>query len=423
MKPPGASNDSLVSGHARRNAIALVGLATTQIIGWGSTFYLPAVLGEQISLDLSASSEIVFSGISVMMLACALLSPRTGPLIAQYGARRILTAGSALMAVGLLLMSSAQGMFSYLLSWTIVGLASPMALNLAAYSAVAQIYGHNSARAMTVLSFFTGLASAIFWPTTGWLSTWLDWHAICRIYALVHLAIALPIHHFALDTAALDGPGPPGTDAPPSAARPESSWAIVSSPGFYLIALALAMNCFIVTGLQVHIIELLKGIGLSAATSIKVCTLIGPSQVLSRGVWFSLKKMPSALGTGLWAAALFPTALLLIWLSNGSLAVIVPAVVLLGVAMGLSLPVRATIPLELFGEKRFAVYFGYLSLFQNIASAAAPLLLASLIASMQPSTTIVYVTAFALAALAAMARLRHRYRPSAATAPQARDQA
>jgi hypothetical protein len=51
------------------------------------------------------------------------------------------------------------------------------------------------------------------------------------------------------------------------------------------------------------------------------------------------------------------------------------------------------------------------------------LALASLIASMQPSTTLIYETVFALATLAAMARLRHRYRPSAATAPQARDQA
>src|SRR5204863_8036960 len=60
---------------------ATAGLGFTQIVGWGTTFLMPAVLGRHMGDDLGMPSEIVFSGITVMFAVGAIFSPRTGRVI------------------------------------------------------------------------------------------------------------------------------------------------------------------------------------------------------------------------------------------------------------------------------------------------------------------------------------------------------
>lgn len=133
-----------------REIQVLAGLALTQVIGWGTTFYLPALLGREMVRALGIPFALAFGGISIMMLVGAALSPPMGRLIERHGARRFLMAGSALMAAALLLLGMAQGLWSYVAAWVCMGLAVPLALNLAAYVALAQVFTRSATQAMTV---------------------------------------------------------------------------------------------------------------------------------------------------------------------------------------------------------------------------------------------------------------------------------
>ncbi|MFI4998712.1 MAG: MFS transporter, partial [Reyranellales bacterium] len=53
-----------------------LGLGFTQIVGWGTTYLMPSVLGRHIQDDLAMPSELVFAGITVMFAVGALVSPR-----------------------------------------------------------------------------------------------------------------------------------------------------------------------------------------------------------------------------------------------------------------------------------------------------------------------------------------------------------
>ena len=44
-----------------------MGLGFTQIVGWGTTYLMPSVLGRFLQRDLGISSELVFAGITVMI--------------------------------------------------------------------------------------------------------------------------------------------------------------------------------------------------------------------------------------------------------------------------------------------------------------------------------------------------------------------
>ena len=46
----------------------LCGLALTRIIGWGSTFYSPSVLVSGLDRDLGLNAEIVFGGITILLV-------------------------------------------------------------------------------------------------------------------------------------------------------------------------------------------------------------------------------------------------------------------------------------------------------------------------------------------------------------------
>ena len=61
-----------VSPAAKVTSLATAGLGFTQIVGWGTTFLMPSVLGRHMEDSLGLPSEIVFSGITVMFAVGAI---------------------------------------------------------------------------------------------------------------------------------------------------------------------------------------------------------------------------------------------------------------------------------------------------------------------------------------------------------------
>lgn len=387
-----------------REIQVLAGLALTQVIGWGTTFYLPALLGREMVRALGIPFALAFGGISIMMLVGAALSPPMGRLIERHGARRFLMAGSALMAAALLLLGMAQGLWSYVAAWVCMGLAVPLALNLAAYVALAQVFTRSATQAMTVLGFFTGLSSTLSWPLTGALSGVLGWRGVCMAYACVHLCVALPLHAWILR------PLPARDGGRPAAGAAAPGHAPASPRPFFMLAFALALNCFLMTGLQAHLIGLLEGLGVATAAAVGLGSLMGPSQVGARAASFGFARSMPAIRLALWATGLFCGALALFAAGHGWMATLAAAIVLLGTAMGLSLPIRATLPYEMYGSAQFGRYMGKLGLVQNLASAAAPVTLASALGRLGPVPTLLLATGVAAASFMGMALVARRLR-------------
>jgi MFS family permease len=390
----------------RQQGVRVVaGLALTQVIGWGTTFYLPAVLGQGIVQQIQIPVTLAFGGISIMMLMGALLSPPVARCIQRHGVRRVMTIGSALTGAGLLLLSQAQGLWSYVAAWALLGVAMPMTLNLAAYVALAHTFTTNATRAMTVLGFFTGITSTIAWPVTGALAGPLGWRGVCMAYAALHLLVALPLHWHILRHARS-----PAEEAVPMGLQSDAKAPAHTDSAslFPVLAVTLGLNCFLMTGLQAHLLGILQGLGVATALSIALGTLMGPSQVCSRAVSFVWAQHTPAIRLALAATSLFCVGLLVFASSDGWVWSLGAAIVVMGTAMGLSLPMRATLPYEIYGKARFGHYMGKLGLVQNLASAAAPMAMASTLATLGAVTTLLLAEVLAVASLVAMVVLSHR---------------
>lgn len=356
-------------------AKATIGLGLTQIVGWGTTFLMPSVLGRHIERDLDLPSEVVYGGITVMFGVGALFAPWVGRLLDRTGARSVMTVGSILYALSLAALSQSQGLVSYLLCWAAMGVASTLALNTPASIALAQIAGSRARQAIAVLAIVGGFASTVFWPVSEALEVFMSWRGVLLVYAAIHLVVCAPVHLLMLP-----GRPPVGSHAASGAtAAPLPS--AHTKRIFLLLAVAFSCGAFIFTGFIVHAIGVLRGLGHDPASALLLAALIGPAQVAVRLVELVFGHRYAISSSALFAAAVLPLGLGLALVAGGNFAIALLCLVAYGIANGLKAVLRATLPLALFGRAQFGTYLGRLALPQGIVSAAAPPVLAAVMAN------------------------------------------
>ncbi len=364
---------------------AIAGLGTTQVIGWGSTFSALPIFGTPIGLDLGLAREWVFGGITVMLLVSALVAPRTGKLVDRLGARPIMTIGSLIAALAMLVQSQASGLPTYLLGWVIVGIATPMMLGNAAMPGLVQVVGPNARRAITSLMLISGLTSTIFLPFNAWLLGAIGWNKAYLVFAGLHLLVCAPIHWLVLKRGSglepatgLAGekkamPPPDGVLAPEQRRR-----------AFVLMAIWTCTEGLVTWGLYLQIIDIFIVSGLTMAQAIGVWAIVGPMQSLARFAELLSGGRHSILTTTMGASVFVSLSFLALLPFGISLTTAMLFCVAMGLGHGLFAIARNTLPLALFGAREYGAYMGRLTVPQNIVNAMAPVLFAAVISRATP---------------------------------------
>ncbi len=345
-------------------------LAVTQVTGWGTTFYLPALIGRDMARDLGLSTELVFFGVTLMVAVMAVLSPWLGKRMDRVGAAGTLTAGSVVFAIALVALGAARDPWTYCAAWLLIGLGGSLGLSLASFTALAQVAGRTARSAMTVLMLFTGLASSITWPLTGWLDGIIGWRGVCFAYAALHIVLCLPLHALALPRRGAFG----GDSAPapaPSAVTPEGrrTAVLVMAPCF-------ALAGFVGWGLSLHVLEVLELSGLSHATALTLASSMGLLSTAARFADFALGRRASPMTSALIACGLVVASFPIMIVFGGTAAAAVAFIALYSFGTGLFAVSRATLPLWVFGSAAYGTFAGKIAFGQNVANAVAPVVLA-----------------------------------------------
>jgi len=376
---------------------ATAGLGFTQIVGWGTTFLMPAVLGRHMQDALGLASEVVFAGITVMFGVGALLAPQVGRLIDRTGARALMASGSALYAVSLAALAFSQGLVSYLLCWAAMGIASTLALSTPSSIAIAQVAGPGARRAIAMLAIIGGFASTVFWPLSGALDVAVGWRGTLLVYAAIHLFACLPVHLLVL-------PRQPPPHHLATAANPTASGvpSEVRRRVFLLLSVTLSSGAFVFTGAMVHMIELMRGLGHPAASAVLLASLIGPAQVTVRVFELLFGHRYSIMNSAVFGSATLVLGLGVALIDGGNFVVALACIVSYGIANGLKAVQRATLPLALFGRGQFGANMGRLALPQGIVSASAPPVIAAVLSSYGTPGALWLVFAAALLSLVSM---------------------
>ena len=375
----------------------------TQIVGWGTTYLMPSVLGRHIQASLGLSAEMVFLGITVMSAAGAVCAPRVGRFVDKRGARLVMTIGSLVYALALVGLSQCWDLASYLVCWAVVGFASGLALSTPASIALVQVAGPRARRAISLLTIIGGFASTIFWPVTGVLDAAIGWRATLLVFAAIHILVCLPIHFFLL-------PHRPPVH-PTNLSNTPTATAI--SPGdhsrvYLLLSLSLTTGAFVFTGVQLQMIEMLRGLGHDPASALLLASLIGPTQVGMRIFELFFGHRYTIMKSAVVGSTLLPIGLSLALLGGNIFAVALMAVVAYGLSNGLKAVQRSTLPLALFGRAQFGLYAGRLALPQGIVSAAAPPVMAAALSQFGTVAALLLALVMGTISLVAMILLARR---------------
>lgn len=351
----------LPARHDRAVVVTAVGIA--QIFAFGATYYLPAVLAKAIASDTGWAFTWVSGGLSLAMLASALLAPLVGRLIQRHGGRFVLTASAVLLAAGLVLMSLSQSIWVYLVAWLVVGAGMAAGLYDAAFSALGRLYGTSARGAITWVTLFGGFASTVCWPLSAWLVESFGWRVTCLVYAAAYLCISLPAYLVCVPQSPTTATTTPEADKPTAEIRPAYA--------FYLLALILTFAGLISSMLSVHLLALLQERGMSLAIAVAFGTIVGPSQVAGR----LIELLTGGKYHPIWGlvAAVGSMALGLVLLASGW-PVTALALLLYGAGNGILTIAKGTLPLVLFEARLYPIVIGRLALPALIVQALAPVI-------------------------------------------------
>ncbi|KAB1126537.1 MFS transporter [Neorhizobium galegae] len=357
-----------------RSAQTIAVLAVTQIISWGTTSDMLGVMGRIVAPELDLPNEVVFFGLSIMMLVSALAGPATGRLLGRHGAAKVMACASVIFAIGLLLLASAHEILVYGLAWIVIGIGGALGLSAPAYTAVVEREGLDGKRVIAILMLFTGLSATIFWPALTLMNDLVGWRMTFVFSAMLQLFICLPLYLFGLPKPIDRNGQTQATDtAPVDFTPPERRRA------FFLVAAATAISSFISFGLSPSLLALLQQAGASPALALQLGSARGVIGVSARFVDMALGRRGNALLTSLVGTGLILFSFLLAATVTSSAPVLVVFMLLYGFGTGVLAVARALLPLSLFSPGEFGLQSARLSLPQNLATAAAPVVFTAIL--------------------------------------------
>lgn len=363
----------------RHRLVVIAGLGIFEILTWGSSFYLPAVLAAPIAADTGWPLPWIVGSLSAGLLVAGLASPWIGRTIGQLGGRPVLAGAACLLSSGLLILALAPSIPVFFAGWLVLGAGMGAGLYDAAFATLGRLYGAAARPAITTLTLWGGFASTVCWPLSAVLVEQLGWRGACLAYAGIHVGVSLPIALLLIPLPARPVAVPLETGAGTRPTTTQERRALILLGGIGVASGAIS------AAISVHLLTLLEQRGLTLAAAVGLGALVGPAQVAARLLEMAGRSRHHPMWTLTAAVALIAFGLALLW--AGAIA---PAFALLfyGGGNGLSSIAKGTVPLALFGPERYARLLGALALPSLFAQALSPSLFAVTFSKLGASTTL-----------------------------------
>lgn len=357
-------------GHINKRQIGeslLLGIA--QILLWGGSYFLLAILGDAIIKDTGWSHQYIYGCLSLALLISGLISPRIGKTI-QYSRRNyLLPASGLIMGLGLIILSLTTNRILFLCGWIVLGFAMGLGLYDALFASLGRKYGMRSRGAIVQITLISGFTTTVVWPLLSFLLAHYGWRHAALIYAVILIVLIFPIHYFSFSRTSNISASLEEKQAEQTLVMAQQLSHLGARSAYLLLLCNFTLGSFIMTGIYIYLIDILthKGIGLTHA--IFIGTLIGPSQVGVRllDIFFPGK---TPVRTGIVSACAILIGLILLVISP---AIAFAGVIIYSMGNGVRSILRGTMPLWIFGPKDYGSIIGKLALAPLVAQAATPL--------------------------------------------------
>ncbi len=353
---------------------------------------MPAILADPIAKSVGVSGPWVFGAVSGALLIAAFAGPAVGRIIDRHGGRGVLMLANVALAMGLIVLATANDPVVLFAAWAILGLGMALGLYDAAFAALAALYAHNARGPITGITLY-GFASTLSWPLTTVLNNAIGWRETLLFWAAINLVIALPLNWLL--------PVPARHSQHTRTAEHSIGWRPYKE--MFLLAFVFAAAWFVTGAVASHRPGLLVRAGATPVQAIAAAALVGPAQVAARLAEYFLLRRAHPLVSARLVALLHPVGAVIF-------AVIGPAAAVLftifyGAGNGLLTIARGTVPLAVFGPHGYGERTGLLGAPARASQALAPLLFGLLLDRMG-AVVIVVSAGLCIASFAALLLVR-----------------
>jgi MFS family permease len=271
----GAPPDRKAPVWQRSTSAIVIALGVGQIFGWGCSYYLLGALAWPIADETGWSETWILAGLSLSLMIAGAISPRMGRAVAKRGGRSLLAASTLLLATGLVILANSHAQITYLLGWMVMGLGMGLGLYDAAFATLGSHFGEASRGPITALTLIAGFSSTVTWPLSLFFLGQIGWRGTCIAYAVIEVALCLPLH-------LLFGPSIARSARTEPVGAALSDRSLPRDRTFYILGAILTLIAAVTAVVSVNLILILAGLGVAYATAVGLAALLGPSQVLAR---------------------------------------------------------------------------------------------------------------------------------------------
>ncbi|SDG59291.1 MFS transporter [Bosea robiniae] len=347
----------------RSRLTVISALGVVQILAWGSSYYLSAVLAAPIADDTGWPLSWVIGALSIGLLTAGAIAPLIGRVIGERGGRPVLAAAALLLAAGQVILGLSPNLPIFIAGWVVIGAGMAAGLYDAAFSTLGRLYGGTARSAITVLTLWGGFASTVCWPLSAYMVAQFGWRETCFAYAAIQLLISLPLVLTTVPPAAID--------ISQSARTTSQDIKLAGNDRsmFLLLAGLLVIGGAIGSIVGVQLLTLLQAQGITLAAAVALGVLVGPAQVGGRVIEMAGKGKHHPLWTMTAALVLVALGLGLLTFGLGPVSM---AILLYGAGNGVFSIAKGIVPLALFGADRYAPIIGRLARPSLVAQALAP---------------------------------------------------
>ena len=357
----------------KRPSTILWMLSLGQLVSWGLVYYTFPLFVVPMTQELGWSRSSMFGALSAGLLTAGLCSIPVGAWIDRGHGRKLMTGGSLLAALLLLVWSRVDSLPVFYALWIGLGVCQAVILYEPAFAVITRVYGPRYKQAILLMTFLGGLASTFGIPFAQLLIERMGWRPTLDVLAVVMLGVGAMHWLFV--------PGP-GEEAVPIAApvapaegsiRKSPLAAAVRVPAFWGLVVAFAGYGLAFSAMSFHLIPLLDDRGVPIATVMAIIALIGPMQVVGRVLLMVGQRHITTIQLGALVYVAFPVARAMLASGISDVYGLILFAVVYGVANGLVTSLRGMSVPEFIGPEGYGVVSGALTMPTNVMRAVGPL--------------------------------------------------
>jgi len=337
-------------------------------IAVGFFFYSYGIFLKPIAAELSGSRFGVSLALSIANGVGALGSPFIGRALDRVPIRRIMVIGAFAVGSGFLMLSVMATLWQlYLIMGSLLAFGMSMMGGLASAKLVANWFEEKRGRALGIATIGVSFSGMVMPPVASWLITQVGWRGAFQVYAVLTVAIVVPlVALFVVSRPEDDGSRPDGQrrrgDGPDAAAAFEVQWRsaeLLRHRNFWSIALPFSLAFSSLSAVLVHMVPHASDVGIPLERAALVASMAAGAGAVGKPI-FGL--VIDRIDPRFAIRASFAGQLLglLVFMQGESLGILTAGALVFGFSMGGVVPLHGAVTARAFGRLSFGKAMGLL---------------------------------------------------------------